>query len=141
MRRTEVLIDTAFAIALLNVDDEHHVAAVTLGTQLRNQVRLVLTRPVCLEIGNAMSDPRRRAQTARFLAGMAADPNVEILPWSESVYSQALALFRSRPDKAWSLTDCTSFVVMRDRGITDALTTDNHFRQAGFQPLLRPAAN
>jgi predicted nucleic acid-binding protein len=141
MRRTEVLVDTAFAIALLNTEDDHHLAAIALGNQLRGRARLVLTRAVCLEIGNAMSNPRLRSQVANLLAGMEADPNVEILPWSEREYSNALALFRSRPDKAWSLTDCMSFVIMRERGITDALTTDNHFRQAGFQPLLRHTAN
>lgn len=141
MRRAEVLVDTAFAIALLNPDDAHHVVAVALGNQLRGQVRLVITRAVCLEIANSMSAPRQRIQTATFLRGMEADPHVEVLPWTEEAYSDALSLFHNRPDKGWSLTDCLSFVVMRERGISDALTTDIHFRQAGFQPLLRLGAN
>jgi uncharacterized protein len=48
-----------------------------------------------------------------------------------------LDLYRDRPDKAWSLTDCISFVVMADKGIRDALTADHHFEQAGFVALLK----
>jgi uncharacterized protein len=53
------------------------------------------------------------------------------------LFSAGLELFRSRRDKEWSLTDCMSFVVMRERGITDALTNDHHFEQAGFRILLK----
>jgi predicted nucleic acid-binding protein len=49
----------------------------------------------------------------------------------------ARTFFSVRPDKEWSLTDCISFVVMNERGITDALTSDHHFEQAGFQILLK----
>jgi uncharacterized protein len=42
----------------------------------------------------------------------------------------------SRRDKEWSLTDCISFVVMKERGLTEALTADHHFEQAGFKALL-----
>jgi predicted nucleic acid-binding protein len=44
--------------------------------------------------------------------------------------------YESRPDKAWSLTDCISFVVMNQHGLTEALTGDHHFEQAGFTALL-----
>lgn len=67
---------------------------------------------------------------------MEADPNIEVVPLSEEFYAKAFALFRDRMDKEWGLTDCISFVVMRERGISDALTADDHFRQAGFRPLL-----
>jgi hypothetical protein len=50
---------------------------------------------------------------------------------------RGLTLFSRRPDKEWSLTDCTSFVVMQQERLTDALTTDHHFEQAGFRALLR----
>ena len=50
---------------------------------------------------------------------------------------EAIELYNNRPDKSWSLTDCTSFILMRSRGITQALTADRHFEQAGFTALLK----
>jgi predicted nucleic acid-binding protein len=64
---------------------------------------------------------------------------VEIVPLSEDLYQRALLLFAERGDKEWSLVDCLSFVVMQDRDIQAALTTDRHFQQAGFRTLMRDA--
>ncbi|MBD0320993.1 MAG: type II toxin-antitoxin system VapC family toxin, partial [Gemmatimonadetes bacterium] len=63
-------------------------------------------------------------------------PLVEVTPLSEELYERGHAFFRRHRDKSWGLTDCISFVVMRERGLTDVLTADRHFRQAGFRPLL-----
>lgn len=133
---SEVFLDTAMAIALMLENDQHHVKAWATLVEMRAHTRLVTTRAVCLEIGGALARPRHRAQAAALLASIDADPEFEVVPLSEDLYEQAVALFRSRGDKAWSLTDCLSFVVMRSRGISSALTTDQHFRQAGFEPLL-----
>ena len=59
-----------------------------------------------------------------------------MVPIDDDVYRRALDLFASRSDKEWSLTDCISFVVMRDGAVTQALSTDAHFAQAGFEALL-----
>jgi len=48
----------------------------------------------------------------------------------------AFELFRYRPDKEWGLVDCVSFIVMKDYELTEALTMDVHFKQAGFRALL-----
>ena len=61
----------------------------------------------------------------------------QIAALSQEMVDQAVALFRSRPDKEWGLTDCVSFVVMKERGLTEALTADHHFEQAGFSILLK----
>jgi hypothetical protein len=53
------------------------------------------------------------------------------------LFERGVEMFRQRPDKEWSLTDCISFVVMRDENIVDALTGDRHFEQAGFRALLK----
>lgn len=135
MRRSEVFVDTSFIVALLNTRDQYHRAAVAVENA-GDRTRLVLTRAVCMEIGNTLRGRLFRARAADLLAGMERDPRFVIVPWDEEMYVPALGLFRNRPDKNWSLTDCMSFVVMRERGITDALTTDHHFRQAGFRPLL-----
>jgi hypothetical protein len=60
-----------------------------------------------------------------------------IIPAEPQLYEEGIALYRARPDKDWSLTDCISFVVMKARGITEALTGDHHFEQAGFVALLK----
>ena len=66
-----------------------------------------------------------------------SDPSVTVIPASEGLFNRGRELFRSRPDKDWSLTDCISFVIMQDHGLRDALTGDHHFEQAGFVALLR----
>ena len=99
--------------------------------------RLVTTRAVLIEIGNALSKPRYRRAAVALLDALEADPRVEIVPVTDALYLEALQLFRARPDRKWGLTDCISFIVMRERGITDALTTDEDFEQAGFRALLR----
>ena len=95
------------------------------------------TRAVLLEVGNALSKQRSRQAAVRLLDSLEADPQVDIVPVSEPLYARALQLYRERPDKEWGLTDCVSFLVMWDRNLTEALTTDEHFQQAGFRPLLR----
>jgi predicted nucleic acid-binding protein len=134
----EVFLDTAYAIALSSRTDQYHDKAVELARQLKEEgTKLVTTRAVLLEIGNALSGERYRTAAVRLLEALEADPDVGIVPLTESLYAQAVALFRDRPDKEWGLTDCVSFVVMRERRMRSALTTDDHFAQAGYQVLLR----
>jgi uncharacterized protein len=64
-------------------------------------------------------------------------PLTTVVPFDSTLMNRGLALFASRSDKDWSLTDCVSFLVMNDRGITDALTADHHFEQAGFVAVLK----
>ena len=133
----EVFLDTAYAIALSVESDEHHERAEELAEQLEAEAtRLVTTRAVLLEIGNALSKKRYRKAALELLDALEQDPLIEIVSLSEELYGQALELFRNRPDKNWGLVDCVSFVVMQERGLTEALTTDEHFEQAGFRPLL-----
>ncbi len=135
---TEVFIDAAYAIALSSPKDQFHDRAVRLANQLEAaKTKLVTTRAVLLEIGNALSRQRYRRASVKLLIALEADPNVEILPLSEDLYIRALHLYRERPDKEWGMVDCISFIVMQDREISEALTTDNHFQQAGFRVLLQ----
>lgn len=134
----ELFLDTAYAIALSVTSDENHDRAVELAEQLESrQTRLITTRAVLLEIGNALSRQRYREAAVQLLEALEQDPQVECVPLTDELYRQAFELFRSRPDKDWGLIDCVSFVVMNQRGLTDALTTDEHFEQAGFRALLR----
>jgi len=136
--RAEVFLDTAYAIALSSPNDLFHQRAVQLADELKSAgTRLVTTRAILLEIGNALSKQRYRRAAVILLDSLEIDPRVEIIPFSEQLYTRASQLFRERPDKEWTLTDCVSFIVMEDREISEALTTDDHFQQAGFHVLLR----
>lgn len=135
--RGEVYLDSSYATALGVPKDEHHGRAVELARQLEsNSVRMVTSRAVVLEIGNALSRSAYRAGAVALLADMEADRDVEIVPLIESLYSRAFEMFRQYRDQEWGLTDCVSFVIMHDRGLTDALTADKGFVQAGFRALL-----
>ena len=140
--QAEVFLDTAYAIALSSPNDLFHQRAISLADQLEAaDTRLVTTRAVLLEIGNALSKQRYRSAAVRLLAALDADPHVETVPLSEQLYARAVQLYRERLDKEWGLTDCVSFMVMQVRGITEALTTDEHFQQAGFTGLMREGSS
>ena len=135
---TEVFLDTSFAIALSSVTDRNHLRAVQLANQIEtNKTRLVTTQAILLEIGNALSKQRYRAAAIQLLESLEIDPSVQVILLTNSLYRLAFNLFKQREDKEWGLVDCMSFIVMRDRGITDALTADTHFQQAGFRALLK----
>jgi predicted nucleic acid-binding protein len=134
----EVFLDTSYAIALSAPTDQFHDRALVLAGELEAaRARLVTTRAVLLEIGNALSRERYRSAAASLLQALDADPSVEVLPLSEELYARALQLYCSRLDKEWGLIDCASFVIMTDRGLIKALTADEHFQQCGFRALLR----
>lgn len=71
------------------------------------------------------------------LSSLEVDSSVEVVLLSPELYAEAFKLYRERPEKDWGLIDCASFVVKKAHGITEALTADEHFEQAGFQVLLR----
>lgn len=135
---SELFLDTSYAIALSSTSDRHHEQALTLAREIEIDptIRLVTTRAVLLEIGNALARQKFRNIAVQLLRSLENDSTVAIIPLSEALFAAAMQLFQSRADKEWGLTDCVSFVVMQERAITDALTADAHFQQAGFRPLL-----
>jgi predicted nucleic acid-binding protein len=80
-------------------------------------------------------DLRRAAVTA--VERLQEDPRVLVVPQTSVLFREALLLYTARGDKAWSQTDCASFRIMEDHGLSEALTHDRHFEQAGFKALLR----
>lgn len=130
-----VFADTFYFLALLNPRDQAHARAVnwTVG----NQRRMVTTAWVLTEFADGMSDPRNRQEFVDTLRDISADPQMQIFPPDQPLFDEGVRLFANRLDKAWSLTDCISFVVMQREGITEALTGDHHFEQAGFVALLK----
>jgi uncharacterized protein len=138
MARTDLFLDTAFAIALASRSDSHHRHAVVLATEIETAgTQLVTTRAVMLEIGSSLSRTPHRRKSIELLQALETDPKVTIVPLEEGLFARALTLYCERPDKEWGLVDCVSFLVMNDREMTEALTTDAHFEQAGFRALLR----
>ncbi len=95
------------------------------------------TSAVLLELGAALSRVAHRAGAMTIIRELQTDSHVEILNVGAELLEQGLALFEGRPDKEWSLTDCVSFEVMAQLQLTQALTADVHFEQAGFVALLR----
>jgi predicted nucleic acid-binding protein len=91
---------------------------------------------VLTEVANSLTRGSDRALFLELYRDLADDPRVTIVPPAQDLFEQGIGLFAKRPDKEWSLTDCISFIVMREYGLTDALTADRHFEQAGFKILL-----
>jgi predicted nucleic acid-binding protein len=79
--------------------------------------------------------PRPKAIT--FIQSLKTSPYVEVIYISKEIDAKAWELLTQRQDKEWSLVDCSSFIVMQDRKITESLTNDHHFEQAGFIRLLK----
>ena len=135
--RAPIFLDTAYVNALVNTRDQWHDAAVQWERKLATDKRwLVTTEFVLVEIAAGLAAVRFRVQAVQVIATLQASALVEIMPASSQLFTAALELYRSRGDKDWGLTDCASFVVMSERRLSEALTTDDHFRQAGFRILL-----
>jgi predicted nucleic acid-binding protein len=133
-----LFLDTSYVIALSSGRDKHNLLAISLAKEIEEkEIRLLTTRAILLEIGNALSKSQYRQAAIALLDSIERDDNIEIIPISESLYKKGLDLFRKRKDKEWGIIDCISFVVMKERGLDGALTTDHHFTQAGFKALLR----
>ena len=137
VKANTVFLDASYLIALSLPRDQHHAAAVKSMEQISaRQVAMVTTRAVLLEVANFLAQPKTRSLVIQALEACQHDSLIEVVPLSEELFAKGLKLFRQRADKAWGLTDCISFVVMSEGGITEALTADEHFEQAGFVALL-----
>ncbi len=126
--------DTFYYLALANPSDDAHGRAKAITPGLRRGV--VTTEFVLVEVGNAMASPAARNSFLRLLRAQRSGRAVQIIPASSQLLERGVSLFEERPDKDWSVTDCISFVVMREHDLSDALTADHHFEQAGFRALL-----
>lgn len=140
MINSTVFLDTGFAIALLSPRDHYHSAALRLAAEIKQQgTKITTSDAVLLEMGAALAKFAYRPTAIKLIDGLRADPKVEIVSLDSRLFEMAYRLFRERPDKEWSLTDCVSFIIMQERHISQALATDEHFRQVGLIPLLLQA--
>ena len=131
---TPVFADTSYFLALLGPADQYHKQAVAWSRVLRRP--LLTSEYIVLEVGNSLIRGADRALFAEFFARLHSDPRTEVVPAAVEWLNAGVDLFTGRADRTWSLTDCISFSVMAKRKLTDALTADPHFEQAGFRALL-----
>lgn len=129
-----VFADTYYWLALINPRDHAHLAAITPAESLAE--RIVTTTWILAEVGDAMCDPANRPAFLQLLKDIANDPLTTVVPAEQNWFDRAVVLFAARLDKKWSLTDCISFVVMKELGLMEALTGDVHFAQTGFRNLM-----
>ena len=133
-----VFADAGYWIALFNPRYQLHTKALTISNSLQGRTistsQMVLTEFLNHYAALGQSFRQHAVQVVRSLQD---DPDVEIVPQTEAQFTAALTLYAQRPDKEWGLTDCASFLIMQEQGITEALAHDDHFYQAGFIPLLR----
>ncbi|MBW4582735.1 MAG: PIN domain-containing protein [Tildeniella nuda ZEHNDER 1965/U140] len=133
-----VFADAGYWIALFNPRDGLHTQAMVKAQVV--QAELIVTSQMVLaeflnHYGSMGTQFRQRA--VEVVNRLQHDSEVEVVPQTSEQFEQALGLYAQRQDKAWGLIDCASFLIMRERGIIYALAYDEHFRQAGFVPLLR----
>ena len=133
-----VFADTGYWIALTNPKDGLHCKAIAVARQLE-PCHIVTSDMVLTEVLNVFADrgPQLRNVAIQAVETIREDARVEVVPQTRRLFQAALDLYRKRPDKGWSLTDCASFVIMTEHKLTDALTHDGHFEQNGFTALLR----
>ena len=130
-----IFADTFYFLALLSPNDQYHTRTERLARELK--AHYVTTDWIITEVADALSKVGTRQQVARLIEKLRASSAWEIVPFSNSLFDNALAFHARHHDKEWTLTDCTSFLVMQERGITEALTGDHHFEQEGCIVLIK----
>lgn len=137
-----VFLDTSGLIAISAPRDRRHAQALAVLTRLQEaDTRFLTHEGVRLELLDTLRAPRVRPAAAAILASLnraAARGELETVPLDGPLMHRAAALFAESRDRRWGFVACISFVLMRERGVTEALTTDHHFEQAGFNRLLAP---
>jgi len=135
----QVFADTAYWLALTNPFDQHHDKATRASAALEGK-RIITSDAVLTEYLNALADTGSAVRLAavRSVESILHNPDVTVVPQTRKVFLKGFALYKARPDKGYSLTDCVSMTIMRQRKIANALTTDRHFEQEGFVALMRP---
>jgi predicted nucleic acid-binding protein len=128
-----IFVDTSFVLALINERDQYYHQAETLSHSFENSL-LITTDAVLLEIGNALAKNFRK-EAVEIIRALRNSKRVEVVQIDEELLEKGLKVYEKYNDKIWGLVDCISFVTMRDNAVTEALTFDLDFAQAGFTVL------
>ena len=129
-----MLLDTSGLLGLHNRADPFHAHARTLYRAARMRLTHSDVLAEVIALANARRLPRVAALT--FAIDLVENPDIETVWVDEALHREALALFIARQDKTYSLYNAVSFVLRRQRHLADALTTNRHFEQEGFQILV-----
>ncbi|MCC5653540.1 PIN domain-containing protein [Nostoc sp. XA013] len=132
-----MLLDTSGLLCLHYQTEPLHTEA--SAAYKRATIRLTHSYIIAeyVALGTARRFPR--SSVLAFVVDLLDNPDIETVWVDESLHRTAVDLLIEREDKTYSLCDALSFVLMRQRGITEALSTDRHFEQEGFIRLLRAA--
>jgi uncharacterized protein len=134
-----VFLDTSGWLALLNSGDPLHQSADRIWRQVvGSSTRVVFTDWIIAETGNGSARSKSRHRFVDAVKAILGDSRVELIVVDSELLFRSLQFFVQHSDKFYGLVDCVSFIIMRDRGIFDAFTSDVHFEQAGFARLLIP---
>ena len=133
-----VFADSGYWIATINSDDELSEKTAAVVTTLGSR-RLITSEMVLIEVLNHFSGRGELARSAAWevVEDLMVDPDIDVIPLTSEQFAKAVDRYGSRLDQTWSLVDCSSFVLMEERGIRGALAHDIDFVQAGFNALLR----
>ncbi|MEL6489602.1 MAG: PIN domain-containing protein [Cyanobacteria bacterium J06634_6] len=134
MSQRRLFLDTVFIQAIYSSRDQYHEKAIALLPEVEKAEAWV-TEAVLIEVGNGLSAVNRQG-AVEFIRRCYQTPNIQVVSFDTALLSKALQLYSDRDDKTWGLIDCMSFVVMREQALTEAVTADEHFIQAGYQALL-----
>lgn len=129
-----MLLDTSGLMCLFDQRDTRHAKATEYYDSAPH--RLSHNYVLAEFVGLAIARRSPRVDALSFIGAIGFSEEVEVIWVDQDLHDRAMALLNQRNDKAWSLCDAVSFVVMKERGIAEALTTDHNFEQAGFIRLL-----
>jgi predicted nucleic acid-binding protein len=136
--KRKVFVDTSAWLALINKSDAaHQKARKVRDALLKDHIQFIVTNYVMVEIANALCRVPHRETAVKLINFIEMTENIQIVEIDKEIYKEAWQVYSTYLDKDWSLTDCTSFEVMKGRRITEAFTTDKHFEQAGFDILMK----
>jgi predicted nucleic acid-binding protein len=131
-----LFVDTSSWASYFDQTDPLHAAVVALvASAIRQHRLLVTTEYIVAELVSLFVSRHVRMPHTAMVAAVTllkTEPAIQIEYIDPTTSEQAWRLVVSRPDKQWSLVDAKSFVIMWRLGITEAITADHHFEQAGF---------
>ncbi len=136
----EIFVDTSGWGNLVDKSQPYHQLMVQLYREAKQQKRrLITSNYVITEVVALLTSPLRipRSRIISFVNSLKQSPYIDIIHIDKEKDNETWILLSSREDKEWSLVDCSTFIIMKQRGILEALTNDVHFEQAGFISLLK----